>query len=115
MFAKMYIYRNLNSGTDFSIKLRGKVIDRQSNFSARNVELRVSAAGNKRAKLTKVRNVHAFVVTNAYNINAQQKPETARRISYNPFKSSAFVWEDTNAPVQFVDTVWFTNGKMYGE
>jgi hypothetical protein len=48
MSAKYYIYRNLRIENTFSLRLRGRVVHRLTDFVARNVTFKVNEAGRLR-------------------------------------------------------------------
>ena len=109
--AKFYIYRNLNRGKLFSVKYKGKVVDRLDDFVAYDCETRVSQAGRKRVLENQKRNVHAFVVANSYTeAMGLVKPNT-NELKYNPYRSSNFQCNGEN--VDRADAVLFKDGKAY--
>ena len=113
--AKFYLYRNLRTG-GFSIKHRGIVCDRGDIFTMHNVEFHVSAAGNKRANEEHRRNVHAYMVAEAYeNLDGavyHSDPELIR-VTYHPFRDDTFVIADTNEPILKADYAIAIKGQVY--
>lgn len=113
MKAKFYTYRNLNCGAKFSTKHRGIVTERFDTAILRNVELRVSAAGNRRANQERKRNVHAFAVSD----NLPEISETSiavseeKQIRYNPFHGNSFTIN--GRPIENAKIVAFQSGRMY--
>lgn len=113
--AKIYIYRNLNRGTDFSAKLRGKVMFR-GDIVASNVQFKVSTAGRARVLKDKKRNVHAFAVAETiveFTPVAQGKLKQCNllEVKYNPYKGDTFMCE--GEPIHEAHTVYFYNGRCY--
>lgn len=116
MSAKYYIYRNLNRGNAFSVKHRGKVVDYLEGFEADDVEFRVSEAGNRRAKTTKKRNVHAFIVCDDYTKRDDiplGELTTMTPVTYNPFLAPTFFKRTNTMPVSSAKRVVCYNGKAY--
>lgn len=116
MAAKYYIYRNLNRGKVFSIKHRGKVIDRREMIEAFGVEFRVSRTGRERVLREGKRNVHAFAVAEAYGSAIQggdQPVDTSTMVPvwYNPFKTEQFRAGDID--IFNADRVLFADGKCF--
>jgi hypothetical protein len=111
MVAKFFIYRNLHLKDTFSIRFRGRVIDRLTDFIAHDAQFRVSQRGRSRVILQKQKNVHAFVVANAYQVMDTINLRELTRISYNPYMSTHFMLND--APIHAASTVLFTNGQCY--
>jgi predicted nucleic-acid-binding Zn-ribbon protein len=89
--AKYYIYRNLRTG-GFSVRYRGKVIDRLHKFTAMSVEFRVNAAGRQRVLSDRQKNVHAFVVADKYKglINSGYVLDKLAKVKYNPYIDAQF-------------------------
>lgn len=95
MKAKYYIYRNLRT-TGFSIRYRGKVIDRLTTFTAENVEFKVNELGRQRVIIERQKNVHAFVVCDKYTV--KKYPilnggllDREGCVRYNPYQAAHFV------------------------
>ena len=112
MKAKYYTYRNLNCGESFSTKYRGLVEHRFSVGELTDVTFRVSQAGNKRARLQKKRNVHAFVVSE--NKAKVKKPIDISRypkVRYNPFEAKCFTVN--GKPIESAKKVFFQGGCLY--
>jgi len=109
--AKFYIYRNLNRGKTFSVKFRGKVIDRLDSFIAYDCEMKVSQAGRKRVLEKQKRNVHAFVVAHVYDLNNGLVKPNQHELKYNPYRSSNF--QCNGESVDRADAILFNDGKAY--
>lgn len=90
--AKYYIYRNLRTG-GFSVRYRGRVIDRLNIFTAMNVEFKVNELGRQRVIKEKQKNVHAFVVAGRYKglINKEYALDKLIKITYNPYTDAQFM------------------------
>lgn len=124
MDAKYYAYRNLRTG-GFSIKHKGIVIERPDVFVMTNVSFNVSQAGRDRAIKEKQRNVHAYLVSDNYEVfdfgddryvsigchilNNDMFTE----VTYNPFHLKTFVTKDNKIPVTWTDYVVFIDDKVY--
>jgi len=109
MKAKYYIYRNLRTG-GFSIKFRGKVIDRDDWFEATNVTFKVNEVSRQRVIFEKQKNVHAFVVADRY-LFTDTKVDNQKIISYNPYKLAHFVCDGQK--IENAKRVLFRHGKCY--
>lgn len=105
--AKYFIYRNLHRGKAFSIRHKGKVIERSDNITAFNVEFKVNQRGRDRVIKEKSKNVHAFVVCDYYLSEATTS--LGERVKYNPYLSSNFIVGDK--PIFAADVVTFKDGK----
>lgn len=114
MKAKYYLYRNLRTG-GFSIKHRGKVIDHADFVTMENVEFRVGTGGNKRAKESGQRNVHAYMVADSYrtNQNVLWQPSAFTRVTYNPFQNSTFVNAKTGEPIRKASYAIATTNRVF--
>lgn len=98
----------------FSVKHRGKVIERSNNIWCPQVEFIVQKSGSTRAKTSKQRNVHAFVVTSEYHTCYPLSSVTEiREITYRPFVDDTFTYKDTNQPVKTTSNVLCSNGKLF--
>src|ERR1700756_374728 len=109
MTAKYYIYRNLHKG-NFSIRLRGLVMDRGDEFIAENVTFKVNEKGRARVIKEKAKNVHAFCVTDKYYAYSTL-PYKFREITYNPYVAPYFTCEGKR--IEFAKQVYFDNNKCY--
>lgn len=110
--AKYYIYRNLRT-KGFSVRYRGKVIDRLFTFAAEGVELKVNELGRQRVIKERQKNVHAFVVadkyiTKKYPILKGNLLDNERRITYNPYNAAYFVCNGKR--IEKAKKVVFQNG-----
>lgn len=120
MAAKFYIYRNLHKG-GFSVKHKGLVVDRLDNFTADDVEFRVSQAGQSRAKRESRRNVHAYLVCENYQ-PLKWKPDTFKNhiaennmvpVYYHPLRTQSFVVAGTDTPISASEHVVAFDGKAF--
>lgn len=115
MAAKHYIYRNLhNGGKRFSIRYRGKVIDRSCHVYAEDVELSINLKGQLKAIREGQRNVHAYVVANQINVDWFEVPKKAVKITYNPFSGKGFYVKQTGQQITHLKQCWCCNGEMFG-
>ena len=108
--AKYYIYRNLRT-RGFSIKLRGRVVDRDDWFIAKNVVFKVNELGRQRVVREKSKNVHAYVVCDKYTFPGKTKVDKSKIITYNPYKHKQFVCDGKE--INSADAVLFKDGKCY--
>lgn len=108
--AKFYIYRNLHTG-GFSVKLRGKVIERCNAFTAYNVSFKVNEGGRQRVIKDKKKNVHAYVVCDKYNYRYDTPVDRLGVITYNPYVAANFVCGDRQ--ITHAKEVMFLEGKCY--
>ncbi len=109
--AKYYIYRNLHT-KGFSIKYRGKVVDRGNCFFGENVTFKVSELGRQRVITDTQKNVHAYAVCDKYyHAGAVQTGSDDKIISYNPYKVGNFIYNGKK--IETADVVLFTAGKCY--
>lgn len=111
--AKFYVYRNLRT-RGFSIKHKGKVIERNDFFIAEDVEFRVSEVSRQRVILEKQKNVHAYSVCDKY-ISASNKDAASvdklSVITYNPYVAGYFVCNQKR--ITYAKRILFSNGKCY--
>ncbi len=111
MQARYYIYRNLHTG-GFSVRYRGKVVDRITDAIVKDAEFRVNQRGYERTVAQSQRNVHAFIVCDKYlSQTSGQAIDTSRSISYNPFKSNQFVCD--GIPIDRAAKVALKDGRCY--
>lgn len=111
--AKYYVYRNLHTG-GFSIKLRGKVIDRDNFFLGVGVTFKVNDGGRQRVIKDKKKNVHAYSVCDKYTFAANKdadKVDKLHVITYNPYASAQFMCN--GKIIEKANSVLFYNGKCY--
>ena len=108
--AKYYIYRNLRTG-GFSVKRRGRVVDRQKTLNAQDVTFKVNEIGRQRVIKEKQKNVHAYVVCDKYYLYSRQKVDNLQVITYNPYVAANFVCNGKT--IQQAEEVMFSNGKCY--
>ena len=89
--AKYYIYRNLRTG-GFSVRYRGRVVDRLNIFTAQNVEFKINELGRQRVIKERQKNVHAFVVASRYKglINKRYELDKLVKVTYNPYIDAQF-------------------------
>ncbi len=112
MKARYYIYRNLHTG-GFSVKRKGRVVDRISQYSlmAEDVEFKVNEGGRQRVIKDKKKNVHAFIVCDKYILYGRESVDNARIVTYNPYKSSSFTCD--GKPIANAKKVVCRDGKCY--
>lgn len=95
------IYRNLNCkrGTvDYSVKQGKYVVAHTSSVTLRDVEFKISKAGQARARKNGIRNVHAF----AHGYISLGDPyflDDLIKITYNPFLNNTFIYSTNKKPI----------------
>jgi len=106
------IYRCLNrKGVVFSVQQKGKVVGHTSDFTLVNAVFKVSKAGQKRARESQTRNVHAFVVGNVVgNFIGEQKKV---RVKYNPFLNDFFYIEGSEDIIEKADRLHFSHEGLF--
>jgi len=111
--AKYYIYRNLHTD-GFSIRYRGRVIDRLNRFTALNVTFKVNESGRQRVIKEGRKNVHAFVVADSYKglINNEVDLDRCVRITYNPYTDKQFKGI-LSLDIHYAKEVVFRDGKCF--
>lgn len=102
MSGRVYVYRNLHTGT-WSVRAltgprRGLVVAHPAEVFLRSVVFRVSAIGRDRVRSTGVRCVHAGVV-GYVTTRAKLPPSPPTTVNYNPFRNDTFVRCGDGAPV----------------
>ena len=110
--AKFYIYRNLHTG-GFSVKYRGKVVDRLFTITAEGVTFKVNQLGRMRVIREKRKNVHAYVVCDKYYpyVYGTEEVDKLGRISYNPYKLGDFTVD--GKVITSAEKVLLQNGVCY--
>ena len=124
MSAKFYAYRNLHTG-GFSIKNKGKVVERPLMFIMTDASFQVSQAGRTRAIDQGQRNVHAFVVADnfeSYDFDDDRvmsigvnilNNDLFTEVTYNPFHLDSFVTVDTKVPIEKSEFIVALQDKVY--
>ncbi len=105
-----YIYRNLHLENAFSIRLRGRVVQRLVHFVAYNVRFKVNEAGRLRVLAEGHKNVHAFVCAEHYE-PTDRSALGLNRVAYNPFRGPTFTVN--GEPIHEAQSVLFVNGHCY--
>lgn len=113
---KVFVYYNLHKKT-FSIKSlegdkKGRVIEYSNQLILSNVAFKVSEAGRLRVLKEKRKNVHAGII-GEWNPEQEIEVNYGRGITYDPYKYSTFVFEDTKEPVYGMNKVLLNNKKVY--
>ena len=103
MSAKYYIYRNLHKDL-FSIRHKGRVIDRDAGIVAEGIQFKVNESGRQRVISEKKKNVHAFVVADKY-YRYNGILTNCKKISYNPYAAGYFTCEGKR--IEYADKVYF--------
>lgn len=113
MIAKYYIYRNLRTG-GFSVKYRGRVVDRDNFFIGKNVTFKVNETGRQRVIREKQKNVHAYSVVERYMFAANKDLDLVDSlpvIAYNPYTAAYFTCNGNK--ITEANKVLFHNGRCY--
>lgn len=111
---KHNIYRNLNNGL-FSVKnKRGLVVAHVDNVITYNNTFTVKEKARQKVLKERVRNVHAWVnfdkiETIVEEIDTEQLDE----LYYSPYKLDCFINKRTREKMEFVNKLYFANGKAY--
>ena len=96
---RVQVYFNLHHKI-WSVRQNGLVVAHVDSIVLRDPKYVVSAAGNKRVRSEKRKNVHAYI--SGY-VHEPRKlsifPEDIKLVTYNPYKYSTFVEKDTEDPV----------------
>lgn len=108
--ARYYIYRNLHTG-GFSIRYKGKVVNRLNIFTAIGVVFKVNESGRSRVLQEGRKNVHAFVVADKYKGTVGIEVDKLPEISYNPYLSDQF--KCNGVDINKAELVVFKNKKCY--
>lgn len=105
------VYRNLNKkGVVYSIKQKGLVKAHGNNFVLKNCKLTASCTGSMLVKITKVRNVHAYIV--GY-LSPDITPRKSHHIiRYNPYKNDTFI-DSEGKELYEADMISFTNEGVF--
>lgn len=112
--AYFYIYRNLTSNC-FSVKHKGKVVERFTDAIYFFGAFSVNQKGRDRVLREKKKYVHAFVVCNGIRCLYSQERFgwNLREVVYNPYKNDAFVYADTGDIVQGDHLIVMDYPKVY--
>lgn len=84
----LFIYRNLHRGHAFSIRDRGRVVDRLVDFVAHDVRFKVNELGRLKVVRERQKNVHAFVVAQSISKDSY---ELGPLVTYNPYLANTFM------------------------
>lgn len=100
---KVMVYYNLHKHV-FSVTYKGLVKSYSDYVKLKDVEFRVRKGGNEKVRDEKKKNVHAFVIgTLVDHIESPSdklpEPTGSKTITYNPYKYSSFVYQDSEEPV----------------
>jgi hypothetical protein len=115
MNARTYCYWNLHRG-QWSIRYRGKVIDRRPEVTLWGVEFRVGEGGRQRVLRERRKNVHAYAAAmNVGTISARTFCDDIdggwRQVKYNPFRAGFFYDADTGREVLRAKVVFLRDDK----
>lgn len=115
-FQRVKVYRNIRKQI-FSVldKKSGRLITHEPSLVLTNVEFKVGKAGQKRVRLEKQKNVHAYVIgdyigtidTNEVNIS------DFMLVFYNPYLTDTFMIVEGNIPIFNAKKCYLINGKCY--
>jgi hypothetical protein len=105
------VYRNLHKNC-FSIvdAKTGRVISHEDSFTLRDAVFRIQPAGQRKVRIEKKKNVHAYV-KGVYTSGNQLEGELVT-VSYNPYLDDHFRLPG-GIKVLMSDCVYFADGKSY--
>ena len=113
MTNRVKVYRNLRNGKWSVLDSKGKLLFYVESIKIKNAKFIVQKAGNKRVKVEKQKNVHAFVVGEIDSINRNYHIRKYKKGNYCPYKYSFFVDENSNK-LERADVVILTKkSKLY--
>ncbi len=95
------VHRNLRDKC-LSVTVRGLVVGHVDSICLADAVFRVRKGGQRRARRTRQRNVHAFVVGTVVN----HLEPGGRRLGYNVYEDDEFVDVDTREHVHQADIVY---------
>ncbi|WLR51775.1 hypothetical protein LC040_02400 [Bacillus tianshenii] len=110
---RVRVYKNLHKNV-FSIqdaKTR-RVIAYGDAFLLRDVEMKVSKAGQARVRREKRKNVHAVLVGSFAGEVSERRLEVDA-LYYNPYRTDLFIEEKSGKPVLGAECCLAENGKCY--
>ena len=103
---KVDIYWNIRKKC-YSVRHKGKVIDRGEDFALRNVTCVVQQAGRDRVLREGRKNVHAFLRGDLIPLSTCSiKVSEAKNLRYNPYTTK--MWQCEGKDVTFADECWVT-------
>jgi hypothetical protein len=109
---KVKVYRNLKNGKFSIVDVKtGLVVAYSDQVYLKDVEFKVGAGGQAKARETGTRNVHAGVV-GSYG-GSLPTPSGTTEIYYNPFKTDTFQIKRTGTPIHEASNAWFSGGKVF--
>lgn len=105
----------------FSIRHKGKVVERSSFVILSRAKFVVSEAGRKRVLMTKHKNVHAFVRGELSSASDIKYPKNSgyfeqgafKEAYYNPYITEFFIDRKTREPLHEAEYVMLLDGKIY--
>ena len=105
------VYRNLHNGL-FSLRdIKSKlVIAHGDNFTIKNAIVKFQPSGQKKAKESGVRNVHAYIVGELVKTDTIA---LQNEITYNPFADDNFTFKATGKDFVGAELMYFNRGKCY--
>lgn len=94
---KVRVYYNLIKKC-WSVQHKGKVIFHLPEVELTNVSFKVLESGRQRVLKEKRKNVHAYVIGD-FSVASKHTNTYTHPVTYNPYKSSSFVYKGTDKPV----------------
>lgn len=112
---KVKVYLNLNMMGRFSIQdyKSGLVVGYADSVLLKDVEMKISLSGQKRARDEKRRNVHAVAVGNFISADIDRPEDLKNRGYYNPFMVDTFVDEETQQPIFMAGMVYCGERRIF--
>jgi len=102
---KVEVYYNLHKNV-FSVRHKGKVLYHRRYVALQDVTFAVQKAGNKKARETGQKNVHAFIRGTLTNYSDISHTDLSQQVTYNPYKYESFVNKSDESPRHKSDTVF---------
>jgi hypothetical protein len=96
---RVQVYFNLHRKV-WSVRQNGLVVAHVDSIVLRDPKYVVSAAGNKRVRSEKRKNVHAYISGYVHEPRSLSIfPEDIKLVTYNPYKHDSFVVEGSEEPI----------------
>lgn len=108
------VYRNLNSGEDFSVRDKKSrlVLATGTDFMLHNATAKISEAGQKRVRRECRKNVHCVLV-GWFRGHKEIDTTNLDELYYNPYELNGFINRRTNEPVENAKDVYFSKGRAW--
>ena len=107
---KIKAYRNLRNGMWSILDSKDKLLFYVESVKIKNVKFVVRPGGNKRARLEKQKNVHAFVIGELVDFDKNFRVSNFKWGTYCPYKFDKFV-DRNNKEINEAEFVILTKSK----